>query len=475
MKKLFFIVGCIFLLNTALGQTSTITSKLSLNGAVDDVVIREYRHPSTISCVFTRSNSTTFIYMNSSAMAKEFLVEDLKVNDMIISNGADGKNDTVFFCGHHPSTGLATFGYFNINNAFNGNGPIRFQDSIQSGEPGIIIADLTRMTQFSNNANTHYACVGTNEIGNPCLVEFVIGPAPSIWYYRSGTVTDSPEKFCDVKVVSNLMKDYLVTAGMDYDYGRYLNLRIYNTSDIFATSGIQDKKHIFCIDTTFGVEWYNEDAFIRLVREGFFSTVSYLKPNLYDKINGSDPVYPTNSLHVGVFSINALASGSLTSMNNSYVFEPLNIAQNNLMGYETGYGLFSTYDQSVLEKYRDASSNETSSFCELKFDYGANLISAKRKDAPGMVFYRHDDYNSWTGYVLGGRESANPNMLVFGTDTYGSTDNCFAKANSMFLKYNPYMSVKKTRVFNTTTKNCYLKQFMVDPIESPCTIICPAQ
>lgn len=98
MKKSLFILCCISFLGTAFCQNSVVVSEQSIHGNTLNSVIKEYRYPSTITCIFSEDSSSTFIYADQTMQTREFTVPDLKVNDMVICiNGGDGRNDTVFF------------------------------------------------------------------------------------------------------------------------------------------------------------------------------------------------------------------------------------------------------------------------------------------------------------------------------------------------------------------------------------------
>ena len=122
MKKIIIAISCILILGAAYGQTSVVVSEQSIHGSINESIIRAYKYPSTISCVFTEENASVFIYADQNMQTKEFEVPNLKVNDMIIYKGSvNGRDDTVFFCGENLETGFATLAFFNVYNAFNGS------------------------------------------------------------------------------------------------------------------------------------------------------------------------------------------------------------------------------------------------------------------------------------------------------------------------------------------------------------------
>ena len=473
MKKSLFILCCISFLGTAFCQNSVVVSEQSIHGNTLNSVIKEYRYPSTITCIFSEDSSSTFIYADQTMQTREFTVPDLKVNDMVICiNGGDGRNDTVFFCGQRTDTGLATFGFFNINDAFNGTGQVYLHIPFLSGDGVTNVMELTRMVPFSDGLNSHYACIGINERKFPCIVEEVVGPAPSIWYYRTGTLPYNMETMYDIKMVYNMMGFFIVTAGMNYELNgnkRYLSLRVYDLSDIFAPSGIQETKYIFCIDTSFGVEWNKDDVLIRHVKDGFFATVSYLNPKLYNNIVcGSRFITSLNSVHIGVFKLNNLLSGSVSGMASSTVFEPLDLSDDNLTWFVNGPEQTFVFQ----EKTKIPLSTESSSFSEVTIDGSMNVSSVRRFTTPGDIYCGLDSYNSNNHYVMSGYEEAHRSILKYGVERFGTSKTCFKTVPYEYVHYNPYRSVNMTKAFETTTRRSEFIGIEVETAEVPLTVEC---
>ena len=446
MKRLLFTVCFVLSLGTAFGQNSIIVTEQNIHDSTKYSIIKEYRYPSTISCIQSDYNSSTFIYADQSVPlhAKEFTVPDLRVNDMIIKTiGVDGKRDTVYFCGRNLRNGLATFGYFSVNDVFNGSGTVYLHNPFLSGEETLQIENLTRMVTFVNETGTHYACIGTNENGKHCLVDLACDPFSNTWDYRAGTLIDGLETMFDIKKVYSMPRDYIVTSGIDSSMdGKYLSLRVYDPSDVFAASGIQDIKHVFCIDTSFCIPWEKEDVLASNPKNNYIVTVSYIKSSAYYQI-GQRPWPSQSSLHIGVFNINMLVSGSLNSMVDNTVFEPLYFVDNNLNWLVEG----PENTLAFLETETHTAGYKTSAFSEVDFDASHKVCGIRLFQTPEEVYYGMDSYNVNRNYVISGFKKDNRTMLRFGMETFMSSKSCHPTDKYDFIHRNPYKSVNRTRPF----------------------------
>lgn len=469
MKKVIIFFGCILFLNASFSQNSVVVTEQNDFSGTKSSLIKEYRYPSTITCLYNEDESASFIYSDQTLQTKEFNVPGLKVNDMSIKkNGTSGQYDTLYFCGKNMRTGMATFGYFNINDFFNTVGHIYLHDSIFSGYGLNRVYELTRMTSYENGTGLHYVCIGTTENNYPCVVDFSVAPM-TIWYYRSGTVLNATETMFDIKYVNTYQKKYLVTAGMDTSYHKnYLNLRIYDIIDIFAPSGIQEMKHVFCIDTLFGVPWNRDDVLLKRLSTGYFATVSYLNEDLYNNVTGSTFPYHSNSIHEGVFDLNTMLAGSLSGMITSSVFEPQDLTFNTLRDIVNGQS--GTY--AFLERFQYDSTHKSSNYYEFKLDASMNVSIVKEYNTLDNVYCGLDSYNSYNNYVMSGFEDANTSALKYDMETFLSGNTCNAPLKCNYIHYNPYRSINKSQGFVTAEKRSNYSTVEVHTQSAPLTIIC---
>lgn len=470
MKKIILILCCLLFISTAFCQNSVTVLEQNVHGRTVKSIIREYRYPATITCVFSSDNSSTFIYSDQTLQTREFTIKNLKVNDMIVMlHGTDGRSDSLFFCGRDLNTGLATFGFFNINNAFNGSGPVSLHKEFLSGQEMYRVKELTRMDYFIEGENYHFVCVGTNEFNRYCIVEEVLGPPPSLGNYRAGTLQSDKEKLFDIKRVNTIPNDYIVTSGMDSSYGRYLTLRAYDISDIFAPSGIQGFKHIYCIDTSFGVKWERDDVLIQNLNDGQFATVSYLHPCLYSKVvwGGVSNNY-INSVHVGSFRLNSLLSLSVTGMVSSTVFEPIDSINNTLTEFVRGP--FRTL--AFQERVQKHPIGETSRYCEIDFNNTQDLVSARKFDTRDDVYSGMDSYNFHNNYVMSGLYDNNNSVLKYAMETFSTYVSCYDHNKYDYIRYNPYRAVIMQKGFSVVSKRSEYENVDVEWLIVPLTIEC---
>lgn len=471
MKKTLLLVCCALFLCTAHGQYSVVVSEQSIYGTALHSIIKEYKYPSTITCILSEDSSSTFIYADQFMQTKEFKVPNLLVNDMIINVGsANGREDTVFFCGKDLETGKATLGFFNVYNAFNSSGPVYLHDPFLSGENNIYIKTLTRMVSFIEGVNKHIVCIGENFNNKASMVEVVFGPSYSLVSYRAGSLYQSDEKFFDIGTARHWTDNYIVTAGMDFFMGnKYLNLRVYDINDIFAPSGIQDWKHIFCIDTSFGFPWNRDDVLIRSFDDGLFATVSYIDEGLYNgNAYGSRPVQFPNSVHLGVYKVTDLVSNSVSSMIRSAVFEPLPLVHNSLMRFIYGSNRTLTF----LENIQDGSGNETSSFCEIGLNSSSYVSTVNKSSARGDIYTGMDSYNLYNNYILSGFEDSDRTMLKYSMETVNVVRTCHSPEKYEYIQYNPYRSVNMVNKFVQKSKRSSFKEIVVESAQVPLTIEC---
>jgi len=471
MKKIFCILYLSLLGCTVLGQYSVTASKQNLHGVVNHTIIKEYDYPKTISCVFSDNTKSTFILSDQTLQTKEFTLNNIKVNDMMFARKATGGlYDTLIFCGKDLTTGFAMVGYFNINDVFNGSGQVFVQDSIVSAYPNIMVDELTRMAIYASEVGTHVVCIGRNKEDYPCLVDFVYHTAwgPMVWSYKSGFIPDHFETMYDIKYLHTILEDYLVTAGMDNTYGRYLNLRVYKLDNVFSSSGIQNIKHVFCIDTTFGAEWIKDDVLLEYVTDGFFSTVSYVKPDEFPQEKTDRSVF-IDCVHIGIYNLSSLVAGSLTSMVKNTLLEPQTQINNKLTRYCQGRN-----DRYVfLQEIRDHLSVFSSVFCEFKIDLPSMDLNALTKyKTTNEIFQGLDNHNSASQYVLSGYDTENSTLLKYGMMTYNNQNVCAKILKCDMSNPNPYKSVNSKKDYIHIASPFSFEECRVEIVRAPITIEC---
>ena len=328
------------------------------------------------------------------------------------------------------------------------------------------------MESFREGLNNHYVCVGKNERNYPSIVEVIFGPAYSIINYRTATLDYDVETIFDIKRASHWADNYLVTAGMDYTMNnkRYLNLRIYDINDIFNPTGIQNMKHVFCIDTAFGVHWDRDDVLIRSFDDGLFSTVSYLDESLYNHVVfGTRPVHLPNSVHIGVFKVANLVSNSVSSMIGSTVFEPLALVHNSLKEYINS----PVRTFSFLERILDGSGNETSTYCEVELNTSWNVNVVRKFNTGNDIYCGMDVYDNQQKYVMSGFEDDDRTMMKYSMKVFHSSKSCHDAEEYKYIHYNPHRSVNWNKGFIVKSARSNFNEVEVMPYNVPQTIKCP--
>ena len=471
MKKIIYYLFWMLIWVMAYSQNSVIVDEPSFHGPTIKTLIKEYHYPVTISCVSTDYGSATFILSGSNMQTIERTVEKLRVEDMsIVCLGKEATlYDTLFFCGC-DNTGLAaTIGFFNIHDFFFGSGNVQIHSAFGTSANGIYVENLYRLETYSaSNGSRHVVCTGTTSSYLSCIVD-LSDDMFGIWGYQSGYLADHMEHITDIKYVTTNFDEYLVTAGFNDQFGKYLNIRIYEPDNIFSTSGPQDTRHVFCIDTAFTCEWMWNDILLAKLNNNYFATVSYKNICNQDFLQKDYEEELLNYLHLGIYDIPAILGGSLSGMVGSYLAEAQGVINNRLMQFIGRNGS----DLAFLQQIRPYPSGYSYSvFCELKITNNTTLSGHSKYLASNYLFQGMDLYNSSTRYVMGGYKSSNAYSLNYEMETFWASKHCAEPDTYKWGKINPYRSINSIYGFETigglsnfTTRGSTL-------YEVPLTIIC---
>ena len=443
MKRIIFSLLCCLVVGSAtVAQTSvTVLSPHMINPAKKSLV-REYQtaYPATVAC-YNSDSTVTFVYRDNNVQVREKTLEDYWVNDMVIVG------EELYFCGRDINRKRGIIGGFNINAFFFGSGQVSILPDLYAGNDASKVLNLTRMAEFSwDLSNFRIACIGYCGEDNktyPCLIDFnadFIAPA-----YTGGYVDDTKESFTDIKVVRGpYMQYYLVTAGFDFTYGRYINIRAYGPNSVFSPSGIQDMCHIYCIDTAEARPWLDDAVLLTRVADDRFVTVSYrYAPKVRDDIFYF--VKANTNIHLGLFSLNDIFNNSTQALISNYEI-PLGIT------------IFRQMDEilySIRKKrlvFLHTYSNESqrrSEFCD--FDY--NSLSASGTlpafHDPDIFQQGLDLYNTMSNYILSGFNRLLPTTLKYEMETFGTYPQCVNGLEYNYERMPTIKSMNMERAFNT--------------------------
>ncbi|MCR5193387.1 MAG: hypothetical protein K6D59_08790 [Bacteroidales bacterium] len=471
MKKYIYYMFWMLIWAMAYSQNSVIVDEPSFHGPTIKTLIKEYHYPVTISCVSTDYGSATFILSDSSMQTVERTVEKLRVEDMsIVCHGNEATlYDTLFFCGF-DNTGLAaTIGFFNIHDFFYGSGNVQIHSAFGTFPNGGNVFELTRLETYpAYDGSRHVVCIGKTTSSLSCIVD-LSDDMFGIWGYQSGYIADHLEHITDIKFVTTNIDSYLVTAGFNDQFGKYLNIRIYDPDNIFSSSGPQNTRHVFCIDTAFTDEWMWNDILLAKLHNNYFATVSYKTAHNQDFLQKDYEEELLNYLHLGIYDIPAILGGSLSGMAGNYLTEAQGVINNRLMQFISRNGS----DLAFLQQIRPyPSGNSYSVFCELKITNNTILSGHSKYLASNYLFQGMDLYDSSTRYVMGGYNNSNAYSLNYEMETFWASKQCAELDEYKWNKRTPYRSINSIYGFETIA---YLSNFTEREsilYKVPLTIIC---
>jgi hypothetical protein len=408
----------------------------------EKTIIREYRseYPSTITC-YDSKDSVTFVYSRSNMQATEITMKGYWVNDFLIYG------DIVYFCGKTTKGSLGIIGFFNIQDVFINNGNITVLPHLYAGEDVYTVYELTRITAFPRANNTiHIACIGTCEIKNnyPCLIDFDTDTNTPT--YIGGYVEKREESFTDVRVVKNqYLEPYLVTAGFDTSYGRYINIRVYDPNDVFALSGIQDKCHIYCIDTASARPWRDDGVLLTDINNGNFLTVSYREAP-EEQYRDSVAVKDNTNIHIGIFCLSDIINNSVYAMLDNHEI-PIGLTAKR----EMDDMVYNNSSESVvfLHSYYTLT-EKTSDFCEFNPTWLGNSGTILAFHNNGIKQQGLSIYNNLNNYILSGFKISFPTELNYEMETFGTNPQCVGAKEYNYERVRKIDSMNPIKAFNSS-------------------------
>lgn len=468
MKKLILLLACCITgIATGVSQTSVIVSEQNIHGKTLSTVIREYRYPQTITCVNSSDTTATFVLSNQNMQTLEISVKNIYVNDIQICF------DTVFFCGHTCSGSTdAIIGFLDVNEAFFGSGTVYIHTGFYIGNK-VVVKDLTKMVAYLNKSlQRHIYCIGIGENKKefeilPCLVDFTSEDMMgyTICGYEAGYVDDPTESFSDITIVSGNVKDFLVTTGTTVFTNKYMNIRVYDADDIFSSTGIQDIRHIYCIDTSFAEPWVSNDVLVTAVEPNVFMTASLQR--------NTDPLYYGKGLserchlHIAKYDLISLLGGSLSSMTgnirlHSEAYDNISLKEFICKWNTKTLCLLKNY--SILSQF-------------IEFDYSpSNTVSTIRyyldmeNSLSSLSLYNSINY--YSQYVMSGNSKDFAGVIRYHMETFFAEPFCSRIYFPDKYTPNPLRSVNNERKFETLFGRASFQPYETELYEVPLTTIC---
>ena len=444
-SKLFLSMFALTLLPVLAAAQTSIVAYSPHYSTNKKVLIAEVEYPATIVCTNSGDDSVTFIYTDGTMQSDELVIRGYWVNDIKVIK------DTLFFCGR--TIGLrdtmAIFGFFKFDAHFAHVDSIFIYDKFKAGEPGQSVKEFTRMTSFSNNWNpSHIACIGTcmnQDRPNPCLVD--IYKSGTHWDYFGGSINNEKETLTDITYMILLNnRRYLVTSGFDNTYGRHINLRVYDPDNIFDPSGIQNMRHVFCVDYSNSNGWLNPNVLLTTVSESLLSTVSYRSAPIYSPVDRNVILVNAN-IHVAFYNINYLLSNSVYSMVKSLEI-PIGLQARMQMNQ-----YIRKRNQTLVFLHNHANTvipnDNQSVFSEIDYSSLQSSGSLKAYKYTDNIMQGLSPYNGINNYVLSGYYRTNNDDLRYSMETYYTPSLCAEKVDYKYEVRENISSINEEKPFTS--------------------------
>lgn len=423
MKKLVLFILCALTSMSAFAQNSAEIIEYNSQNATS-TIIREVAYPSTITCQNTDENSVLFVYADASLTTKEFL---LTYNNLVVHDMSVLRKDTVVFCGDAFVNGAlrGVVGYFKISDMLAGSVTVKIQNNFITGSDCYTVRTLKRMTSYSStNGIRHIVCVGscvgeTDSTIYPCIVNvngFDFFPGG----YESGYINNTQETFEDIALVESPMGiSYIVTAGFDLAYGRYMCFRIYNSDNIFsAVNNIQDTLRLLRVDPSSVRKWLDEGLSLSRTARGGFATTSF-------RHNNSNTNYRDANIHIGTYLVDDVLRGRYSIMDNSMEIPLLQTGGRHMK--DLLYSSKAEYLVFLHESTSLSTGITGSYYCEMPEGSLPVATSFNVLNIPDIEMHSLSLYNTMLKYIWSGFERATPHKSAQGMDTYGFTLPCANK------------------------------------------------
>ncbi|MBP5190735.1 MAG: hypothetical protein J6031_07465 [Bacteroidales bacterium] len=407
MKRNVFIFICGLIISvSALAQTS-ITAYESNVWNYDEIVIKQYNYPATISSKYSgESGSTVFEYNvdigANSSTSTQVILKGYRVHDFVIDN------DSVFFCGQMGNCGI--IGYFDIHDLFFTNGSYYVQDYFNLPN-GKTVGDLTKLITYMGDerslSSRRIVAIGYEQANHfGCIVDVQF-----FGISTTGYVDASPmESFRDIILVG----DNLVTAG--FEVSNYLTFRVYDKNFVL-TNGIEDYRHTF--SNFYGCEkrtWNLKDVLLYPLTENLLASASIWNTSTEGQEKS------VQRIHIGEYDLNNLISSSYANMVHSW-----EISYNNYDYFNRLYG-FVYNDWTSSYGILSSSKSSESLFLETDRPISSFLNNLKASSSyegcVDMGLQGLDLYNTKLQYVMAGRCLYHNNQEYFQIETSGVQSAC---------------------------------------------------
>lgn len=228
MKRKVLFLSLLLAIGSMVQAQTVRLSSHSMNTSVQKTIIREYSYPATISYVET-DHEHLFIYNDGQLMLTKVPINmNISVKDFEIMN------DFVYFCGERSGTGL--FGYFNVNDFFNVNQYYNIT-GFPMGTTTSTVATLNKLVVYTSNGNTELVAVGKTAGALECVAELQLYGTTGT--YRVGELPTAASLTEDILSIVQT-DDYVVTGGYFHYYSLFPTFRVFDKTDLFATSGLQN-------------------------------------------------------------------------------------------------------------------------------------------------------------------------------------------------------------------------------------------
>ena len=438
-KRIFLLVICFFAISVMRGQTSMTLSSYEPHYLGRTEVVKEYKHPVTI----TSSNNddgfgTLFSYNDSSHRAYRSLFNECNVTDFAIGG------DTVFFCGNGMN-GRAIIGFFDIDELFFGNGLYYYWDQYSVATQFYAEVFNKMVTYIDTNRSRHIVCVGVakNVLGEkyPCIVDLFSENAGQYIAYNAGMIKDSLlvgstmdiERLCSAVYGENRDSqypecDYLIVGGVDSK--QHLTLRFFNAQNPLSMTGPQNTLYTFDDYGSPGYDNRISKILLSTKSDHLVSVASVMRFPLM-------PMGQANFLKIHDINIFNLLGGMATAMTNSALLVVDNYNRVNKLD-EFVYNYTTSRYALLFEGENDGEYGEEKSyFIETDNSLTTVLNSMSGADdgeCGEKRFDAMDMFNSNMQYVMIGHCRDYVWQYNYGVETSGMQSGCLPQVEATLME-----------------------------------------
>lgn len=264
----------------------------------------------------------------------------------------------------------------------------------------------------------------------------------------------------------------LVTAGYDTEFGRFINIRVYNNNDFFSILGPQDWCHVFCMDTAYVRRWLDGGVLLADIGVNSFATVSYRDTYLpIDDRNEDMPSMPLTNIHLAFYNLASIASNDVYGMVRHYEIPLLNTRRREMNQF-----LYNSKTNSMSFLHTYSVLYPTSMTYSEYTDFKHTALSAsgviQAYTNNGVVQSGLSIYNNRNNYILSGYLYNTTTTLHYQMNTFNTPAQCAERLEYKYEQIERLSSRNFERPFDVVSGICITEKLSIYKEKLPLFIEC---